>query len=673
MKTSEVLENANWNYKIDRPVLGIDIGSRQSKAVLLVNDDIFTAIVPTGYVINETAENLLQEIYEQSGYSRKDIAYVIITGYGRVSLKFDDIPGRVLTEIACHGMGAHFLAPGIKTVIDIGGQDSKAIKVDPETGRVVDFAMNDKCAAGTGRFLERMAKVLGVDVMEIGELSLKADKDLDVSAQCIVFAESEVVSERAKGTSVENISAGLHRSVARRVHSLLKRVGIEKNVLFTGGVSNNIGIRKAFEELLGFEISKSTLNTVYAGALGAAVFAGEYLAKGIISEITEKQADIVDLSSLENAISEQRELMIKHETGKKKNVAYICAYVPVEVLGAADVSAFRIMEAGDQDTIMAGEVLVQSVFCDLTKSVLGGFAVKDPLYRSVDQVFSFFTCDCMRKAIEAINNLYVPATVYNLPRAKHSEDSKKYYLTELEHFKSDLEQLTGEKIDDNEINIRIAKYNQAKELLRKISGVRKRNNPPLSGSQFQDIAKSYYYLPVDRLIDELVKIDNSLEDLPEEPESTRPRIMLSGGILADGDRKLTRIIEDFGIDVVVEDNCSGLKPFLNSTPETGNWMEDIADAYLNQAPCARMKPIEEMIEVSVNLAKEYRVDGVIFYYLKFCPCYSIIISKYQEAFQKINIPVLVVTSDYSVGDEGQIKIRVESFAEILEGGLEDAG
>lgn len=648
-------------------VLGIDIGSRQSKGVLLHKGNIYTALVPTGFFMQETAEDIIAELLEKSGLERKDVSFIVSTGYGRIALSFEDTPNRIVTEIACHGMGAHYLGDEIRTVIDIGGQDSKVIKIDPATGKVLDFAMNDKCAAGTGRFLERIANVLGMDVKEIGPESLKSNDAMDVSAQCIVFAESEVVSERAKGREVSDIAYGIHKSVARRVYALLSRVGIEKNVLFTGGVSNNIGIKRAFEELLGFEISESRMDTVFAGALGAAVYADEYANEFSEEKVHVKNNFKLNLVSYQNAIEYQKELIVKKQTGKKKTVAYTCSYVPIEILASANVAYYRIMHAGNQDEIMAGESVTQSVFCDLTKSVLGEFITEKPIAAVLDHVYTFFTCDCMRKTIEAVNSNYVPATIYNMPRLLKDSTQEEYYVTEIEALKKDLEELTGEEIADSTISKNIALYNEARSLLREISEYRIDYSGLVSSSDYQTIAHGFYYLPIDTLLSELKKIIEQLENAKNKYAGNGPRLLLAGGIIADGDYKLTTILEDLGANIVAEDNCAGLRPFSRNIPDTGDWKYDIARGYRGQAPCARMKPLNDVIDASVELAKKYKVEGAVFYYLKFCPTYSMFIKKYTDALQAIGVPVLVVSSDYSKGDEGQIKIRAEAFLEMLGG------
>jgi predicted CoA-substrate-specific enzyme activase len=257
--------------------VGFDLGSRTSKAVLLAEGKLHTAIIPTGIYMQQTADKLFSRLLKQSGYAREQIRYIVGTGYGRIALGFAEIPSKVVTEISCHAMGAHFLNAKTKSIVDIGGQDSKAIKVDTRNGKVVEFIMNDKCAAGTGRFLEKAANLLGLTVEELGQAALNADKPSDISSQCVVFAESELISLNARGERRENIAAGIHLATARRVKNLVNRLGLEPDLVFSGGVSNNIGMWKALEDLLGHPISVVKLDTVYAGALGAAVLAQKTL------------------------------------------------------------------------------------------------------------------------------------------------------------------------------------------------------------------------------------------------------------------------------------------------------------------------------------------------------------------------------------------------------------
>jgi len=267
-KEAESIKNAR--------TVGIDIGSRATKGVLLYDGRLYSTLVPSGVSSRETAGAILDDLVKQAGIRHEDVEYLVGTGYGRVALEFKDIPSQVVTEISCHAMGAHYLNPDTRTILDIGGQDSKAIKVDALTGKVVEFIMNDKCAAGTGRFLEKVAILLELDLEQFGEAALRSENPTDISSQCVVFAESEVISYKAQGVPREDIAAGIHLATARRVKNLLKKVGLDDTILFTGGVSQNPGMRKAVKEVLGMDLGTTKLDATLAGALGAAIYAYDY-------------------------------------------------------------------------------------------------------------------------------------------------------------------------------------------------------------------------------------------------------------------------------------------------------------------------------------------------------------------------------------------------------------
>jgi (R)-2-hydroxyacyl-CoA dehydratese activating ATPase len=253
--------------------VGIDIGSRQSKAVMLTAEHVHTVITASGVHPHETAQRLVNKLLILAALPRSDISMIAGTGYGRIALQFDDIPAEVITEITCHAMGAHYLNSDTRTIIDIGGQDCKAIKLDTSNGRVTEFAMNDKCAAGSGRFLEKTAEMLGYQLEELGARAMASTKELQMSSQCVVFAESEIVSLKAKGEKGEDIAAGVHFAIARRVCNLVNRIGLDPELAFSGGVSNNVGVKHALESLLKRPFVTPRLNAVFAGCLGAAVIA----------------------------------------------------------------------------------------------------------------------------------------------------------------------------------------------------------------------------------------------------------------------------------------------------------------------------------------------------------------------------------------------------------------
>ncbi|MCD8365271.1 MAG: acyl-CoA dehydratase activase, partial [Clostridiales bacterium] len=230
------------------------------------------AVVRTGAKSGESADRILQEILSQAQLQKSDLTLIVSTGYGRVSIPFAD---KNVTEISCHGKGAHFLNPAVRTILDIGGQDSKAIRLN-EHGDVIDFVMNDKCAAGTGRFLEMMARTLEISIDELGPVSLLSKEDVEISSMCSVFAESEVISLIAQNKETADIAHGIHKAIAGNAISLLKRVGLEKDFMMTGGVAKNPGVVKVLEEQLGAALYIYEQPEI-VGALGAALFGLESL------------------------------------------------------------------------------------------------------------------------------------------------------------------------------------------------------------------------------------------------------------------------------------------------------------------------------------------------------------------------------------------------------------
>ncbi len=258
-------------------VAGVDAGSTTTKAVVLDEgaDLVGKSLRPTGANVTIASEKAYEEALEASGIRERDLSYVIGTGYGRYKIAFGDTQ---VTEISCHARGAHFLFPKTRTLVDIGGQDTKAIKVS-ETGEVLDFCMNDKCAAGTGRFLENAASVLDLALDDIGPASLRSEKPIRITNVCTVFVESEIISHLARGEKVEDILKGVHNAIGGRTIALVRRIGIDPEVTFTGGVSRNVGMVRALEERFRTEINVSELSQ-YMGCLGAALFALERARSG---------------------------------------------------------------------------------------------------------------------------------------------------------------------------------------------------------------------------------------------------------------------------------------------------------------------------------------------------------------------------------------------------------
>ena len=255
--------------------LGIDIGSTTAKCVILQDGEkLIAKSLQLGGLGTEGPEDALAQLWRGSGLRREDMARVIVTGYGRNN--FEGADGEV-SELTCHALGGRFVFPDLRTVIDIGGQDAKIISLTAD-GRMSNFIMNDKCAAGTGRFLEVMANILRLDIDELGESAAQSDAPAAISSTCTVFAESEVISQLAGGVKRPDLVAGICQSVATRVASLARRAGITPRVCMSGGVARNGAVRRYMAQALDTEISYDPL-AQYFGAIGAALYAWKQIIK----------------------------------------------------------------------------------------------------------------------------------------------------------------------------------------------------------------------------------------------------------------------------------------------------------------------------------------------------------------------------------------------------------
>ncbi len=264
---------------------GVDIGSTMTKVVIMNEGVVASVIGPTGPEHRALANRVMEEALGKANLSFDDITYVVATGYGRISVPFAD---KQITEISCHARGVGSLLPTVRTVIDIGGQDSKGIKLS--NGKVVDFVMNDKCAAGTGRFLEVTAEGLGVKLEEMGKLSLSAKNAVPISSTCTVFAEQEVVAKLSDGIPLADIIAGLHEAIAARIYGMVSRLKIEKDVAVTGGGAKNVGLVKALEAKLGYPVLIPP-EPLLTGAIGAALLGKDITQQAIKSGLPLVRAD----------------------------------------------------------------------------------------------------------------------------------------------------------------------------------------------------------------------------------------------------------------------------------------------------------------------------------------------------------------------------------------------
>jgi (R)-2-hydroxyacyl-CoA dehydratese activating ATPase len=248
---------------------GIDIGSTMSKAVITDAAGLMRGYVvgPTGAEHRRRANKVMEDVMLKAGVTLDEVAYIISTGYGRVNVPFAD---KQVTELTCHAKGVSSLFPDVKTAIDIGGQDAKVLKI--KNGRLTDFLTNDKCAAGTGRFLEVAAETLGLGLDEMGRISLQTDTPVKINSLCTIFAQQEIIARLSEGQPLPDILAGVYIAVTTRVVKLARQLKVEPPVVFTGGVAKNVGMVKAMETVLGMKVYVPE-EPLITGALGAAILA----------------------------------------------------------------------------------------------------------------------------------------------------------------------------------------------------------------------------------------------------------------------------------------------------------------------------------------------------------------------------------------------------------------
>ncbi|MEI6609928.1 MAG: acyl-CoA dehydratase activase [Deltaproteobacteria bacterium] len=257
-------------------VAGCDVGSLSAKAVIMKDGEIVASqVINSKPDPNESAQAVMEKALQKANLTLDDIAYCVSTGYGRESVPFAK---SAYSEIVCHGKGANWKMPSVRMVVDIGGQDAKAIRID-DKGNIAQYAYNDRCASGTGRFIEVMASAMDVPLEKMGEISAQSTNPISISNQCVVFAETEIVSLINAGKALPDIVAGLHKALANRVAGLARGIKLETDVTMTGGVAKNPGMLAALEEALGVRFVKSELDPQIMGALGAALLAFEHASK----------------------------------------------------------------------------------------------------------------------------------------------------------------------------------------------------------------------------------------------------------------------------------------------------------------------------------------------------------------------------------------------------------
>ncbi len=625
--------------------IGIDIGSMSANGVLLneKKEILSSVIIPTGASSKKAADKTFHQILTEYKLSERDIDYIIATGYGRVKVPFAN---EVVTEITCHAKGANYYFPKARTIIDIGGQDSKVIKVDAN-GNVLDFVMNDKCAAGTGRFLEVMARTLEIDLEDMGGLSLNGKDNVSVSSLCTVFAESEVVSLVGADHKTADICRALHISIAKRITAQVKRIGLEEEIVMTGGVAKNIGVVTELEKNLGCKIKISEEPQIN-GALGAALIALE-------KALSKNRISVSVNPSVEASIAE-----FSVEDNTLPKIGYFCSYTPVELIRAAGFHPVRIKGSG-KESCAANEVLCGNI-CSYIKAVVDQ-KINGSLEDFKGMVF-VNSCDGMRRLYDAWVRLDEGKKTFNyiLDIPKNTDDAAVYYYASLlKNLKEKLESYFTLKIHHDDINRSISLYNAVREKVRLFLQKYWGGYIGQSGYEIFSLLKKGVNVLPEKFHEYLSHVMKQKGDVHDTREV--PRLFIWGSIMEN--ERIMKVVEDAGAKVVAEDLCNGSRYFDAQINIGNDPILSIARRYIKRAPCSRMVNVFERINNVLAVMQEKSIHGAIYHTLKFCDHNLMDYPVIKKTFHEKNIPLLHLNCDYTLSSEGQIKTRVEAFLEQL--------
>jgi predicted CoA-substrate-specific enzyme activase len=627
--------------------LGIDIGSLSTDAVLIneKKEILIYEVIATGASSKKACDKIFKHILNAAKIDAKDIDYIVATGYGRIKVPFAN---EVVTEITCHAKGANHFFPNARTVIDIGGQDSKAIKLDAK-GNVLDFSMNDKCAAGTGRFLEVMARTLEIELDEMGELSLQGNDNVSISSLCTVFAESEVVSLIGADHKTKDICKGLNVSIGKRVSAQAKRVGVEDDVIMTGGVAKNIGVVRELEKKLLCSI-KIPDEPQIVGALGAAIIA--------LENVVKKNEPTKTTVSNETSIAN-----VQLDDNKMPKIGYFCTYTPVEIIRAAGYHPVRVKGSSEENGA-GGESLLCSNICSYIKTL-----TDEKLAGNLDHLEGIVfanSCDGMRRLYDAWIRID-KGTKFNyfLDIPKNSDEaSVQYFADEIQTFKERLENHFKLKIQNEDINRSITLYNGMRDKVTVFLQKQWNGYVGHSGYEIYTLLKKGINAVPEKFQDYVSSLTSLMKKIGDVPEKdTVPKLFIWGSILEN--EEIIKMIEDAGARVVSEDLCTGSRYFDKKVEITNNPYKSISERYLKRSPCSRMVDVFGRIKSIVSLIERRAISGAIYHSLKFCDHTLYDYPLVKEEFERKNIPLLHINCDNSSKSEGQIKTRIEAFIEQL--------
>lgn len=705
--------------------LGIDLGSRAAKAVLYAPAEsriVSARTIDASPDKSADAEALVRSILDAAGVAGSDVRRILATGYGRVQAACAD---ERTTEITCHAVGLSALHPEARTIIDIGGQDSKVILLSDDH-RVVDFAMNDRCAAGTGRFLEVVARILGTDVHGLAGLVRAARSETEISSMCVVFAESEVIGMLAGGVAPGDVAAGIHRAIARRTAGLVERLGARPPIAFTGGVALN----PAMSAALGEELRERLIipaDPRLTGALGAALLAarslgyrGDHAAAGfapagrvrdegpVVDESRHRGAKIAAapnnresdpgpepadgccsegsaerpvahggvssvllhrvpaLDRFDRMVSNAIDYAREEKQKGRKIISMFCEFTPRELILAAGAIPV-IACGGSHRTAVAAERELPSNLCPLIKSSYG-FAMEkaNPLFEMSDLVVAETTCDGKKKMFELLGS-FKPMHVLELPQKPSGAEGFALWKVELAKLLDRLEALTGETVTEDRLREAIRLMNRERRLRREIARLAGRG---LSGREVLEAKSLISGVPEDLAAYEQIIFQARAD---RRDRTSRPAILMTGVPLPHGAEKVMDIIEAAGAVVVGQESCTGFKPLFEDVSEAGDPLEAIARKYFH-LPCSCMTPNDGRLELLDAMIAEFKPRGVIDLVWQACLTYdveSVRVRRHLE--QKHGLPVLKIVTDYSPSDSQQLRLRVEAFVAMIAERTEERG
>jgi predicted CoA-substrate-specific enzyme activase len=670
--------------------MGIDLGSTSTEVVVLDENSQIAVqeVIDTEPHHKTCIDKVLALVYQElsriyrAPITKEDIQFCVGTGYGRENIYCAD---KTVSEISCFAKGAHYYFHSARTIIDMGGQDSKVIGVD-ENGEVKDFVMNEKCAAGTGRFLEAISEVCEISLDDLGAISLEAEYETTISSMCTVFAESEVISKLAEGVDKESIIKGLHSAIAFRVLSMGKRIGIKAPLVFSGGVARNIGMVQMLKEKTGFAPHHLLVppNPQIIGALGAAFFAAGEGKKQYQPHQSPTAAGYVTGNGSppplahENPVQTIRELEkeipIKHSstsTHFPPVVGWTDLAVPVELLSAANINHIRI--TGDMHKGASSDRYIRTYSCAYIKNAISALFEESEKYNFLDGVITTNCCSATEKMADVLKCQHNGEKeknkqffVYSLtiPR-KFSDEAIDYMKKHILALKDFIENAYKTSISQDRLKAVCEQYNRARMLMREYTALLAENNFPNSarfiGWQMEQLWRQRDVTD-DFLADIRRKIDLLKGMSPLEKQG--PRILLAGSIIPD--MHFYDMFDNIKCHVVYNHTSSG-----NKFSEALVDLED-PDIYRALARRCLSAYTPRTMDSGLRMAKikglvdRCNARGIIFNLTKFCVYYTFEAVLLKEYCEQWHLPLLVIETDFTSKSLGQLKTRIEAFIETFE-------